>query len=240
MTKRKILMTAGAKGGSGKSTTMISLADFFHVNNIPVSLVDADVENRHRGSLANVFKDTPKVDIRTRRGLDDFVERVLSDTVPLVLADLGAGSGRDTFSWFDEMHDPLKDSGISFVAIGVVTGEAATVDTLFNWARTLKARVEYLVVRNHRNGDDFGYLENSDPGKQFFKLAKPAVIDLESRIPDIQEELGNRGLSLRQAMDAPNDIAGPLLSKFTSKVRMRGYINRIEAEFKRVSEVLLP
>ena len=45
MTKRKILMTAGAKGGSGKSTTMISLADFFHVNNIPVSLVDADVEN---------------------------------------------------------------------------------------------------------------------------------------------------------------------------------------------------
>jgi hypothetical protein len=126
------------------------------------------------------------------------------------------------------------------VAIGVVTGEAATVDTLLNWARTLKNRVEYLVVRNHRNGDDFGYLESSDPGKQFFKLAKPAVIDLESRIPDIQEELGNRGLSLRQAMEAPNDVTGPLLSKFTSKVRMRGYINRIEAEFKRVSEVLLP
>ena len=51
-TKRKIIFTAGAKGGSGKTTALVSLADFLHANNIPVTLIDSDVENTVRGSLA--------------------------------------------------------------------------------------------------------------------------------------------------------------------------------------------
>ena len=137
-TKRKIIFTAGAKGGSGKTTALVSLADFLHANNIPVTLIDSDVENTVRGSLANVFRETPKVDIRTHRGLDEFVDRVLADTIPLVVADLGAGSGKDTFTWFDDMYEPLKDSGIAFLAVGLVTSEAATVDTVLTWAKTLK------------------------------------------------------------------------------------------------------
>ena len=239
-TKRKIIFTAGAKGGSGKTTALVSLADFLHANNIPVTLIDSDVENTVRGSLANVFKETPKVDIRTHRGLDEFVDRVLADTIPLVVADLGAGSGKDTFTWFDDMYEPLKDSGIAFLAVGLVTSEAATVDTVLTWAKTLKTRVNYLIIRNHRNGSDFRYFEKSDAGQQFMKLAKPTIIDMALRAPDIQEELGNRGISLRQAIEAPADVAGPILSVFTAKARMRGYQMRMDEQFSKIIDTLLP
>jgi hypothetical protein len=49
----------------------------------------------------------------------------------------------------------MKEAGVRFLAIGVVTSEIATIETLFNWANSLQNRTDYLVVRNHRNGDDF-------------------------------------------------------------------------------------
>jgi hypothetical protein len=44
----------------------------------------------------------------TPSGFDEFVEKVLCDNAPMVLADLGAGSGKFTFKWFDDMHDLLQ------------------------------------------------------------------------------------------------------------------------------------
>jgi hypothetical protein len=237
--KKKCAFIKGGKGGTGKTTVACALADFYHGAGIPVTLLDADMENRSRGSLSHVFKGTPKINIRTKHGLDEFLDLIEAGAPRLMLADLGAGSGEDTFKWFDEMYEPLKDL-LSFLAIGVVTTEAASVETLFSWSNELKGRTQYLVVRNHRNGDNFAYLEASEAGKQFLRLAKPQIIDLEARLDDIQGELSNRGLSLRQALEADPETAGPLLSKFSSKVRMRGYLTRIEAEFKRVIDVLLP
>lgn len=238
--KKKVVFIKGGKGGVGKTLTAISLADFFHGAGVPVTLVDADTENRARGSLSHVFKEAPKINIRSQHGLDDFVDLVVSGNAPLVLADLGAGSGQDTFAWFNAMHEPLKEAGISFLAVGVITTEAASIDSILDWASELKNRTDYLVVRNHRHGDNFRFLEASDAGQRFLRVAKPKIIDLEQRLDDIQGELSNRGLSLRQALEADNETLGPLLAKFSSKVRMRGYLTRIEAEFKKVTETLLP
>jgi hypothetical protein len=43
----------------------------------------------------------------------------------MVLADLGTGSGKFTFKFFDEMLDPLQEAGLRFLAIGVVTSESS-------------------------------------------------------------------------------------------------------------------
>jgi len=158
----------------------------------------------------------------------------------MVLADLGAGSGKFTFKWFDDMHDPLQEAGVRFLAIGVVTSEVATTETIFNWANALKSRTDYLIVRNHRNGDDFSALENSEPGQRFLKVSRAPVIDMEARLDDIQRDLDKRGLSLRQALEAPSEIAGPFLSRAVSKIRMRGYLTRMNAQFRRVVDTLLP
>jgi hypothetical protein len=95
-------------------------------------------------------------------------------------------------------------------------------------------------VRNHRNGDDFSALEQSEPGQRFLKVSKAPVIDMEARLDDIQRDLDKRGLSLRQALEAPSEIAGPFLSRAVSKIRMRGYLTRMNAQFRRVVDTLLP
>ena len=71
------------------------------------------------GSFSHFFKEALKVDITTPSGFDEFVEKVLCDNAPMVLADLGAGSGKFTFKWFDDMHDPLQEAGVRFLAIGL-------------------------------------------------------------------------------------------------------------------------
>jgi hypothetical protein len=67
------------------------------------------------------------------------------------------------------------------------------------------------------------------------------VIDMEARLDDIQRDLDKRGLSLRQALEAPSEIAGPFLSRaVSSKIRMRGYLTRMNAQFRKVVDTLLP
>lgn len=218
---------------------MTSLADYLYSENCPVMMFDADIENKVQGSLSHFFKETTKIDITTPHGFDGFVDKVLSNDAPMVLADLGAGAGKWTFRWFNDMHEPLKEAGVSFLAIGVVTSEVATMETVFNWANELRDRCQYLIVRNHRNGDDFGYLELPEVQK-FLKQSRAPVIDMEARHEDLQREMDKRGLSLRKALDAPAEIAGPLLSLAVKKMRLRGYLIRMENQFKKIVETLLP
>ena len=76
--------------------------------------------------------------------------------------------------------------------------------------------------------------------QRFLQLAKPAIIEMERRLPDIQQELNDRGLSLRQALNASAEIAGPVLSKDYDRMRIKGYVNRLEKQFSEVIDVLLP
>ena len=238
--RKQIIFTEGAKGGGGKTTFIASLADFFLAEGIPVKLVDADIDNRSRGSLSHLFKNTPKLDIRTDHGLDRFIGMVLDDNAQTVLADLGAGNSKETWAWFDQMHDSVKEEGIRFLAIGVCTNDSATASAILDWANALQDRVDYLVVKNKVAGEDFSYLFKSEPGQRFLQLAKPAVIEMEKRLTDIQQELNDRGLSLRQALSAPPELAGTILSQSYNRMRLKGYVNRIEKQFSEVIDVLLP
>ena len=128
--RKQIIFTEGAKGGGGKTTLLSSLADFFLAENIPVKLVDADIDNKSRGSLSHLFKGTPKIDIRTDHGLDQFIGMVLDDNAQTVLADLGAGSSKETWTWFEQMHDSVSEEGIRFLAVGLVTNDSSTTSAI--------------------------------------------------------------------------------------------------------------
>ena len=77
------------------------------------TLFDCDTENKQRGSLSHFHPRAEKLDIRIERGLDRFVDTMLSAETPVALADLAAGSGRDTFEWIDTMLDGWKETGFS-------------------------------------------------------------------------------------------------------------------------------
>ncbi len=137
-----------AKGGVGKTSVMAGLAEWFEENEIPVKLLDLDTENKARGSLTHFFGGSvPKVNIHTPAGLDSFVDQ-LADGPPVILADMGAGAGQVTYDWFDKMYPDVSAAGIAFTAIGIVTADPASVESVLAWAARLQDRVKYLIVEN--------------------------------------------------------------------------------------------
>ena len=196
---KRIVFSCGGKGGVGKTTVATAIADYYATRAIPAVLFDCDTENKSRGSLSHFFPQATKLDIRSERGLDHFVDAALAAGASVALADLAAGSGRDTFHWFDTMWEALVEEGISFAAVATITSAASSVETLFTWADALRDRVSYLVVKNHVAGDDFGYLDRTEPGREFLTMANPVVIHLE---------VGAREIASRARQSRPYACAG--------------------------------
>jgi MinD superfamily P-loop ATPase len=74
---KRVVFTMGGKGGVGKTGVVVALAEWFQANEIPVTLLDLDTENKARGSLKHFFNGTvTKVDVHTPAGLDSFVDHL--------------------------------------------------------------------------------------------------------------------------------------------------------------------
>lgn len=100
---KRVVFTMGGKGGVGKTGCMLAIAEWFEANEIPFTLLDLDTENKARGSLKHYLNGVArKVNIHTPAGLDTFVDH-LADGAPVILADMGAGSGQVAHDWFDTM-----------------------------------------------------------------------------------------------------------------------------------------
>ena len=237
--EKRVILSMGGKGGVGKTSVMTGLAEWFVENEIPVTLLDLDTENKARGSLAHFFGErSPKVNIHTPAGLDAFVDR-LADGAPVILADMGAGAGQVTYDWFERMYPDVVEVGIGFTAIGVVTSDPASVESVLAWAARLQNRVEYLIVENSiTEHADFTYWHESEQAQQFQKMFEPAVIHIDYRLPDLENASRNHGVTLGQI--AGRTTNAPELQKASYVMRAQSYRRRMFAEFDRVKELLLP
>ena len=155
---KRVVFTMGGKGGVGKTGVMVALAEWFAANEIPVTLLDLDTENKARGSLKHFFNGSvTKVNIHTPAGLDAFVDHLDSGS-EIILADMGAGAGQVAADWFESMYEDVAATGVSFTAVGVVTPDPASVESILAWANRLQDRVEYVVVENATSPlSDFTY-----------------------------------------------------------------------------------
>jgi len=237
--EKRIILSMGGKGGVGKTSVMTGLAEWFEENDIPMNLLDLDSENKSRGSLAHFFgARAPKININTPAGLDAFVDH-LADGAPVMLADMGAGSGQITYDWFERMYPDVADAGIVFTAIGVVTADPASVESVLAWAARLQNRVAYLIVENSvAEHTDFKYWHESEQALQFQKMFEPAVVHMDYRLPDLENASRNHGVTLGQI--AGRTTNAPELQKASFVMRAQSYRRRMFAEFDRVKELLLP
>jgi CobQ/CobB/MinD/ParA nucleotide binding domain len=138
---KRVVFTMGGKGGVGKTGVVVALAEWFRANEIPITLLDLDTENKARGSLKHFFDGTvTKVDVHTPAGLDAFVDH-LDGSVSIILADMGAGAGQVAADWFDSMHEDVATTGVRFTAVGIVTPDPASVESVLAWASRLQDRV---------------------------------------------------------------------------------------------------
>jgi MinD-like ATPase involved in chromosome partitioning or flagellar assembly len=229
----------GGKGGVGKTSVMAGLAEWLRENQIPVTLLDLDTENKARGSLTHFFGgQVPKVNIRTPAGLDAFVDH-LADGAPVVLADMGAGSGQVTYEWFENMYTDIADAGIAFTTIGIVTADPASVESVLAWAERLQSRVAYLIVENCITAHaDFTYWRESAQARKFREAFEPAVIRMVYRLAELENATRNHGVTLGAVSARSTDA--PELRRASIVMRAQSYRRRMFAEFDKVKEWLLP
>lgn len=237
--EKRVILSMGGKGGVGKTTLISALTEWFDGNKIPTQLLDLDSENKARGSLAHFFgARAPKVNIHTPAGLDAFVDKLV-DGAPVILADMGAGSGQVTYDWFERMYPDVAGAGITFTAIGVVTSDPASVESVLAWAARLQDRTQYLIVENSiAQYVDFRYWRESTQALEFQRIFSPAVISMDYRLPELENAARNHGVTL--AGIATRATAAPELQKASLVMRAQSYRRRIFAEFDRVKELLLP
>ena len=237
--EKRVILSMGGKGGVGKTSIMTGLAEWFRENRIPVKLLDLDTENKSRGSLAHFFgAEAPKVNIHTPAGLDAFVDEIMNGA-PVLLADMGAGAGQVTYDWFDRMYPDVAEAGIVFTAIGVVTADPASVESVLAWASRLQQRTSYLIVENSvAEFSDFAYWRESEQALRFQKIFSPAVIRLDYRLPDLENAMRNHGVTLGDVAARATKAAE--LQKASLVMRAQSYRRRMMAEFDRVKELLLP
>ena len=101
MTRRShILFTQGGKGGVGKTTVITTLTAWIRTKGFDPILLDFDSENRDKSSFQSFYPEAQKIDIHAPDSLDR-VFHFLEKPGVIVIADQGAGSGGETFSWFD-------------------------------------------------------------------------------------------------------------------------------------------
>jgi MinD-like ATPase involved in chromosome partitioning or flagellar assembly len=236
---KRVVFTMGGKGGVGKTGVIVALAEWFAANEIPVTLLDLDTENKARGSLKHFFNGTvTKVNIHTPAGLDAFVDHFDGGT-PIILADMGVGAGQVAADWFESMYDDVAATGVRFAAVGVVTPDPASVESVLAWANRLQDRVEYVIIENATSAlADFTYWRSTKQAARFREAFSPAVLQMEFRLAELENPLRQHGIQLGQVADRKTVVDE--LKRSSLVMRAQGYRRRLFSEFDRARQVFLP
>ena len=236
---KRVVFTMGGKGGVGKTGVVVALAEWFQANQIPVTLLDLDTENKARGSLKHFFDATvTKVDIHTPAGLDAFIDHLDRGT-PIILADMGAGAGQVASDWFESMYEDVAATGVRFTALGIVTPDPASVESVLTWASRLQDRVQYVIVENATSVlADFAYWRSTKQAGRFREAFAPTVLHMEFRLAELENPLRQHGIQLGHVADRKAMVDE--LKRASLVMRAQSYRRRLFAEFDRAREVFLP
>jgi len=233
----RVIFTQGGKGGVGNTAFTSLLVDWYAKQGAPYTLLDLDTENKTRGSLAHFFPDARKVNIQTSEGLDAFID-VLDEGAGIVIADMGSGSGAVTHAWFESMYESVAETGVVFTAIGLVTPDPASVESVLSWAQALQHRVEYLIVRNALSDPaDFRYWEQTTAVAEFRRAFQPREISMEHRLPKVENPARQHGLSINRVANRQTDVLE--LQQTSVVIRAQAYRRNLFGELDRVKDLLL-
>lgn len=236
---KRVVFTMGGKGGVGKTGVIVAMAEWCYANEIPVTLLDLDTENKARGYLKHFFDGTvTKVDVHTPAGLDAFIDHLDGGT-PIILADMGAGAGQVAADWFDSMYEDVAAMGVCFTAVGIVTPDPASVESVLAWANRLQDKVEYVIVENATSAfEDFTDWRSTKQANRFREVFAPTLLQVEFRLAELENPLRQHGIQLGQVADRKTTVDE--LKRASLVMRAQSYRRRLFSEFDRAREAFLP
>ena len=238
MTRRSnILFTQGGKGGVGKTTVVTALTAWIRTKGFDPILLDFDSENRDKSSFQGFYPEAQKIDIHAPDSLDR-VFHFLEKAGTILIADQGAGSGAETFSWFDRTAEIVREFA-NVISIGIVTKDPGSVESVLTWAYHLGDRVRYLIVLNELvRGTGFDAWCTAPQVNEFIAAAQPSVIAFQNRNPDFEDMLRANHLTLEKVISREHSINW--FHSLTRIVQARRYQQEAYSAFESASHVLLP
>jgi hypothetical protein len=93
------------------------------------------------------------------------------------------------------MYEDVAATGAHFTAVGVVTQDPASVESVFTSANRLEERAQYLIVQNATSPQaDFSYWESAEQAVRFREALSPIVIRMEFRFAELENPARQRGI----------------------------------------------
>src|SRR5260221_2101421 len=235
--RSNIIFTQGGKGGVGKTTVVTALTDWIRKNGFDPVLLDLDSENRDKSSFQSFYPEAQKIDIHAPDSLDR-VFHFLEKPGTILIADQGAGSGAETFSWFDRTAEIVREFA-NVISIGIVTKDPGSVESLLTWAYHLGDRVRYLIVLNELvRGTGFDAWCTAPQVNEFIAAAQPSVIAFQNRNPDFEDMLRANHLTLEKVISRQHSISW--FHSLTRIVQARRDQQQAYNAFEAASHVLWP
>lgn len=137
------------------------------------------------------------------------------------------------------MYEDVSATGARFTAVGVVTSDPASVESVLAWANRLQDRAQYLIVQNATNPQvDFSYWESAEQAIRFREALSPIVIRMEFRLAELENPARQHGIHLGQVATRQNAINE--LKRASIVMRAESYRRRLFSEFDRAKEMFLP
>ena len=150
--KTRLILTCGGRGGVGKTLALVAVADYLHSKGYKLVPTDCDTENRGKVSSFAYWFDgkTLLLNLRNTEDCDKLLSGSATSGAPFVLADLPANASGDIAGWWKEVVTPdnLKELDLEVTAIGVVTPQAGSAESVWEWIETLGGSIGYLVALN--------------------------------------------------------------------------------------------
>jgi hypothetical protein len=225
-----LFFTAGAKGGSGKTTAAKFLITHLQDRGEAPLLMDLDDENH---TLARFFPEALRINLHQEFAQDILIEKALSSNQGIIVADLKAGTGHEVLKWFlDLPFDQLKERGVRMVCLGSVTSAPDSVQSFLNWAAALAHHVDYVVFRNLKDGENLYDYDQTRQALEFRQTYDPDHVTVEKLSPLYQTELEIRKLTITEVLEFSDgttreDRLGPVLCPILARARLRSYQRRI-------------
>jgi hypothetical protein len=147
-----LILTAGGRGGSGKTTTLALIADHLEAQGRGCGIIDCDLENAGTPSaFGNWFGGkASQLDLRDVEACDTLLRQASQSGAEFCLADLPANSSGDLADWLENVATPdlIRSLGLRIVTVCAVNPTAGAAESASHWMSTLGERSRYLVALN--------------------------------------------------------------------------------------------
>ncbi len=194
-----LIFTAGAKGGSGKTTVARFLITYLREDGANPLLLDLDDENH---TLTRFFPEALQIDLRHEFAHDVLIEKALSGDYQIMVADLRADAGHEVLEWFlDLPFEELQARGVQFCA-GSVASVPESVQSFLNWVGELRGHVSYLIFKNLKDGEILPDYEDTREAIEFRKQLGACPCHHSRLDEEYQTELERLNLTISELIDS--------------------------------------